>query len=64
MPYRINSVRIVVEVFEPFCGVRTLDVTYAPAPDDPFAAAAIDVWRREYVNAAEQEGESKWPMQL
>lgn len=64
MTYRINSVRVTVEIYEPFCGVRTLAFDYAPSEGDPFAASAVEKWREVYLNAPEDEGESKWPMQL
>jgi hypothetical protein len=64
MTYRINRCRIELEIYEPLCGVRTLQVDYPPPEGDAFAAAAVDKWRAEYVNAHDQDGESKWPMQL
>jgi hypothetical protein len=49
MTYRINRVRIEVEIYEPFYGVRTLKIDYAPADGDPFAAAAVEQWRAIYL---------------
>lgn len=45
MTYRINRVRLTVEIYEPFCGVRNLVTEYAPGEDDAFAAAAVEKWR-------------------
>lgn len=49
MTYRINRVRIDVEIYEPFHGVRTLTIDYPPPEGDAFAAAAVEQWRAIYL---------------
>jgi hypothetical protein len=50
MTYRINRVRIEVEIFEPFAGApRKLITDYVPAEGDAFAAAAVEQWRAIYL---------------